>query len=48
MYKKSSRNQQKILGDKIYKNKDEWFQQVVDAEENLPISINGLPVLRWL
>ncbi|MFC0427235.1 L-serine ammonia-lyase [Chryseobacterium scophthalmum] len=24
----------KLLGDKIYKNKDEWFQQVVDAEEN--------------
>ncbi|CAD7797826.1 L-serine dehydratase 2 [Chryseobacterium aquaeductus] len=24
----------KLLGDKIYKNKNEWFQQVVDAEEN--------------
>ncbi|MBQ0151494.1 MAG: L-serine ammonia-lyase [Chryseobacterium sp.] len=24
----------KLLGDKIYKNKEEWFQQVVDAEEN--------------
>ncbi len=24
----------KLLGDKIYKNKDEWFQQVVEAEEN--------------
>lgn len=24
----------KLLGDKIYKNKDEWFQLVVDAEEN--------------
>lgn len=24
----------KLLGDVIYKNKDEWFQDVVDAEEN--------------
>ncbi|WP_407404244.1 L-serine ammonia-lyase [Chryseobacterium sp.] len=24
----------KLLGDKIYKNKEEWFQQVADAEEN--------------
>ncbi|MCS3868812.1 L-serine dehydratase [Chryseobacterium ginsenosidimutans] len=24
----------KLLGDKIYKNKDQWFQQVVEAEEN--------------
>lgn len=24
----------KLLGDKIYRNIDEWFQQVVDAEEN--------------
>lgn len=24
----------KLLGDVIYKNKDEWFQAVVDAEEN--------------
>ncbi|MCY1662716.1 L-serine ammonia-lyase [Chryseobacterium sp. SL1] len=24
----------KLLGDKIYKNKDEWFRQVVEAEEN--------------
>ncbi|SFN25401.1 L-serine dehydratase [Chryseobacterium oleae] len=24
----------KLLGDKVYKNIDEWFQQVVDAEEN--------------
>ncbi len=29
----------KLLGDKIYKNIDEWFQQVVDAEENF-ININ--------
>ena len=24
----------KLLGDKIYKNKDEWFQHVVEADEN--------------
>jgi L-serine dehydratase len=24
----------KLLGDKIYRNKDEWFQQIVDSEEN--------------
>lgn len=29
----------KLLGDKIYKNIDEWFQQVVDAEETF-ININ--------
>ena len=29
----------KLLGDKIYKNIDEWFQQVVEAEENF-ININ--------
>jgi L-serine dehydratase len=32
--RRAAGSQQKALGDKIYKNKDEWFQQVVDAEEN--------------
>jgi L-serine dehydratase len=34
MLRRAAGINRKLLGDKIYKNKDEWFQQVVEAEEN--------------